>query len=287
MRPDNCCPTSDELEVSYYASRLVLQGEGHRADRTNGQDHAVVLRSPAGIVLAVADGVSRCRDEGGAFVSSRCEVGAWIAAEVAAATALEALDAGVEIDRLMGPVGLALAATLGPIWARLGRQAKQGLCSTLLVGVVTPHDARIWASGDGAWGVVLPPKPDTRGSVICHHLSHVGRAAGGAGYVFAGGHEARGFARTATTEARVSAAAVEQELELVLRCDGPVLALHVATDGIFDEMPGRSQLAWAPLRSKSDLEGQLQRDPSCDDLAVAWVASRFPGLFGEEEVSDG
>lgn len=73
---------------------------------------------------------------------------------------------------------------------------------------------------------------------------------------------------------------------LVLKYDGPVLAVHIATDGIYDEPEARQFTAQYPVREKRTLEALLKREANCDDLAVAWVATRWPGLLGDEEVAD-
>lgn len=265
--------------AEFHADILVRQGVSHHSRGLNCQDHAIARHSDHGVVLVVADGVSSVR-EGAERVPSNNEVGAWLAAEVAAGATLAALADGA-VDDIPTRVGEAFHQTLGPLWTAIGKsRGRYGLVSTLLVAVVTDRVTKIWASGDGFWGVILPGDVDAAHGldgapgIECESLSVAGNN------TYAGAEHAAGFRETATTAARRGATAVTEQLRQVLSFHGPVLAAHVATDGLVDEGDARRLVQRSLVARRATLEAMLTRPDHSDDLAVAWACSRAAALAG-------
>lgn len=267
--------TVDDLTVRYYASSIRCQGGRHHAEGLNGQDHTAVSRCPQGIVLAVADGVSLITDECGVPVHSRCEVGSWIVAEVAAAAGRKALLDGWDSEDVVDQVAEALVSTLKPIWESLGeKRARHGLATTLLLAVITEECTRIWASGDGYWGILLPESADLetlKGEALIDTVRQGVRSVAGSQ------HCAR-LGKLAAYEARHDATRTAAQLRPVLTYWGPIIGAHIATDGLRDEPEVLAMARQTALRSKPAIEVALRRDARSDDLGLAWVASRFPWM---------
>lgn len=267
----------------YQPCALVRTGGRHREQAVNGQDHAVVGHHASAVVLCVADGVSLIVG-GGQQQHSRNEVGSWLAAEVALTAALRALDKGTKPESVVDSVAGALHRSFNRLWTEIGLQHGQlGLTTTLLLAIVTPTWTGIYASGDGYWGVTLPVwdgAPPDLASIQGEALVETVRPDGAA--VF--GCQTRQPVRNlASVQARLDAAAVRSALRPVLLCPQPVLAVHIATDGLEDERPLLDKLRRGPCRAKNEVEGTLERPESSDDLALAWTFTRVPGMFGEVE----
>lgn len=266
----------------YYHVAEVRVGGSHLRRGHNGQDHAVVRSSEDAVVLAVADGIGGVRD-GGSVVASRNEVASWLAAELAAKTALAHIGAGGGFDSLPDAVGAALHGCFHPLWGSLGRRVGEyGLGTTLLLAVLTEERTQIWLSGDGYWGVLLPPQASPS-AVTLHD-----RALAGAGpnvLRFTGGVHESSFDETITTIARRSdPSQAIASLRPVLVCEGQVLAAYVATDGLRDEPRLMQMFGDCPIRRRQTFQDLLVRGEQSDDLAVAWACTRVPGLLGEVEL---
>lgn len=267
-------PTSD-LDHRFYASSIVRTGGKHKDRGENGQDHALVRRTERGFVLAVADGVSTCTDSAGFRMRTRCEVGSWLVAEVASAAAERALASGVAPGEIGSAVAAAIARAFGPLWAEIGRErGKIGLCSTLLVAVVTADEAHVWASGDGFWGVIVPQDAPAGAMEIVSPRA-IGRTPDHfSDRFYAAGRHTPVINRLATTAARRDAASVEAELEHVLAFHGRAVAVHIATDGLQDHPALDERARTLALQSKGELEALIVDGDHTDDLAIAWVAER-------------
>lgn len=274
------------MNLIYHPQALVRIGGRHLSQSLNGQDHAIVGHHDRAVVLVVADGVSTYYDRNRHQLHGRNEVASWLAAEVALSASLSALDKDVAPERVVDDVALALHGAFHPLWRALGLERGQiGLMSTLLLAIVTPTWTGIYASGDGYWGVTLPvwegsAPPDT-GIVKGEALVDVLRPDGVG--VF-GSQTGLHVKNLATIQARLDAKAVRDGLRPVLLCPQPVLAVHIATDGLEDEQGLLTKLRRGPCRHKDEVEEALKRPKDSDDLAVAWTFTRFPGMLGEAEL---
>jgi len=261
--------------VNYYHRAIVRVGERHRAEALSGQDHAVSLACDEGIVLAVADGVSIVGGE-----HSRAEAGAWAIAELAAAGALAALKRGLgEPGAIKVEVATAIAAGLWPLWRVLGDRGQAGLVTTLVVMVVTPTWTHAWASGDGYWGIVLPDvaRPPVTGESLKAKLRGDHVWIGGARHVASLGRLAS-TAPARRADELAAREAVLHQLRPVLSCGASVLGAYVATDGLRHEEV-LAELLLGVVNEPSVLHASITRPAGCDDLGVALVGERFPGMI--------
>lgn len=271
-----------DFGAGMYSGSLVRQGGRHRADHRNNQDHAVALSCSAGVVLAVADGVSSL-PAGKRRLPTQTEVGAFLVAEVAARAALDALVRGVRDPKaLKQAAASSLVEVVGPLWRHLGLGAAHGLYSTLILAIATPSWARVWAAGDGAWGVVLGP--GTAPSVACADPEQLLTFAEGSSRH--GGRHLDGLDDCVARAASRDVVHVGSLLEPVVLVDRRVTALWVATDGLRDE-PEALELLRRPVRDAGALTRALRRPADSDDLAVAFTATRRDELTRDASVHIG
>lgn len=274
-----------DLRMTHVVGSLRRVGARHLAAGANCQDHAVARACQHGLVLAVADGVSDVGDG-----QSSSEVGAWIAAEIAGNSVighLKATQGRTCAADVREQLATDLHTGLWPLWTVLGRRrGRAGLLSTLCVAVVTPGWSRIWAAGDGRYGLiggaadVFGPDPRCRTWNV-RHVQLSERAA-----AVIGEREEAGFAHFVTGVADGDVprsgseriATIVHDLQEVAGCVGPTLAVHVATDGVFDESGVLAALD-RPVRD-DEVRQRLSREPVDDDLAVAWAAERLPNSLG-------
>lgn len=262
--------------VPFYANTIVDVGGSHRRKRFNCQDHARTLECRQGVVLCVADGVSMLRDEHGVPHMSAAEVGAWLAAELSAVAALEALKAGASPDEIRAAVAAELVAGLRPIVASLGTRSHQALATTLLLMVITADWTCAWASGDGFWGVVVPGDDVQQLPGVDVELV---RSPGPGFTALSGARHQPTMGRLATTRIHKGAAMVAAELQPVLAVSGRVLGGYVATDGLRDEPHLLQAMGMPDCTSKTELVTLLRRAPDSDDLGLAWAADPLPKLI--------
>jgi len=253
----------------FYSARLTAPG-AKVADGRPMQDHATARSHPAGVVLAVADGVSRVDG-----LASHAQVGAYLAAELAAEGALMALRRELGPCDTRGQAAAALHHGLHGLWTELPRErAFRALASTVLLAVVTPTWSTIWCSGDGAFGVIAPASTVISGEDIERHPI-------GAEFVACVG--ARHYERhdeLAPLTARRGPASAVRDLRTMLFAEGPILGAYVATDGLRHEIELARRLR-LPMRVDAvTAQTVLARPPGCDDLAVAWAAERVAGGLG-------
>lgn len=277
-------PEAVTINTVYQSEALVRLGGRHRSKNINGQDHALAAQHRSAVVLVAADGVSTYTDGDDRKRHGRNEVGSWLAAEVALRASTRALAQGLAPDCIVDYVALALHRAFCPLWGELGvRRGQIGLSTTLLLAIVTPTWTGIYASGDGYWGVVLPVWDDMAPDTSCiHGEALVDAMRPDAAAVF-GSRTGQPVGRLASQEARHDAAAVRAALRPVLLCPQPVLACHVATDGLEDEPEVLDAIRRGPCRARRQVEQLLERPKDSDDLAIAWTCTRTPGLFGESE----
>jgi hypothetical protein len=260
-----------------YHSHLISIGDRHLRRGRNCQDHALARAVSAGAVFCVADGASNYEDDRGATVPSHNEAGAIIVAEVAVTAALAGVAAGLDGDAVHQLVCTELAASLRHLWRILGSRGQGVLGTTLLLGVVTPEWSRIWASGDGEWGLYLPRRANL-GNLRGPNLLDT-QFSDGTTSVRGGCHTPR-LKGTAACAARKGGDAVAEAFPVALAFDGPVLGGWIATDGLRDEPELQAQLRRTPPRDKTALEAVLRRPSHCDDLGIAWAVT--PCDFNDE-----
>lgn len=251
----------------YDIDAFVDVGGSHLRRRFNCQDHAVVMGCDQGLVLCVADGVSVVGGE-----LSSAEAGAWLAAELATRGAIEALQRGAEPGGVLLEVANYLARGLGPIAGLLGRRSDIGLSSTLLLMVLTPRWTYAWGSGDGHWGVTLPPGlapgPHPANKTL---LRAAASLAGSRPTEWQGGRHSDVLFKLATTSAASGVDAIMAQLEPLLVIEGgPALGGYVATDGLRHE-PASALLLGQPGAAWREA---LIRSYDADDLGIARASRR-------------
>lgn len=266
----------------YLAGGLATIGERHRRQHVACQDHVAAVDTDAGVGLVVADGAGLIGGPDGSRRVSRNEVGAFLAAETAAAAIGRTMTRSTSLDEVMAAITQSLWATFLPLWRELGGRAWQALQTTLLVALVSEESTRIYANGDGYWGVVLPCfDGDTGplGGITGEHLVETQRVGG---VSIAGSQLNVGVANAATIAARNSLEAVRASFRCVLSCPRQVLGVHIATDGLHDERSALDRLRRGPVRHRRQLRGLLRRSYNCDDLGVAFASTFAPGMLGED-----
>ncbi|PCC66453.1 protein phosphatase 2C domain-containing protein [Nannocystis exedens] len=258
------------MERAFLVGSLVDAGERHLRRRQGGQDHALALRLPSAVVLAVADGAGVVD---GAV--SRTEVGAGLVVELAARAAADAAARGMGPGDARHHVAGILVRHLLPLWVMLGEGAAGLLHCTLMLAVSTPSWTSIWSVGDGAWGATGSlahgfASPATIATVACY----------GAQW-HAHGRERRARLRTSVALLcrRGDPDEVAAGLQPVLEAEGPTLRLYVASDGLEDEPRLDAWLRVATWQG-DELAASLDRPAGSDDLALAWAHERWPGSAG-------
>ncbi|MDC0719420.1 protein phosphatase 2C domain-containing protein [Nannocystis bainbridge] len=258
------------MERAFASGVLVDAGERHLRHRLGGQDHALALRHPGAVVLAVADGASRVGK-----LPSRAEVGAGLVAELAARSASDAALRGLGPAELRLHVAALLVRHLLPLWVALGDGAGPLLHCTLVLAVSTPTWTSIWRIGDGCWGASGSlahgyRSPSSSASVACYGTRW-------------SAHERRQVTKLHTTVAHLCRSGdvevVARGLEPVLEAEGPALTLYVASDGL-DEEPQVQALLRCDQWRGDQFTGALARPNGSDDFALAWACERFRGAAG-------
>lgn len=258
----------------FVAGALVAPG-AKVAEGYAPQDHAAVRVHDAGVVLAVADGVTLVEGR-----PSCAQVGAYLCAELAAEGALTGLRRGASPGDTRGQAAAALHHGLLGIWTELPREAAwRALASTTVLAVVTSTWSAIWLSGDGAFGLIAPA------STKVHGIEGQPVAGDPRFAVFAGARQVDLHGELASLNARRSVGAAAGDLRTMLYADGPVLGAYVATDGLRHEAALERRLRY-PVRTEEAARALLVRPSGCDDLAVAWASERQPGLLGVGELAE-
>lgn len=251
------------LSRDYYAACLTAAG-AKVADGRAPQDHATIRSHVEGVVLAVADGVSRVDG-----LPSHAQVGAYLAAELAAEGAISALRRGAGPCDTRAQAAAALHHGLHGIWSELPREtAGRALASTIVLAVVTPAWSAIWCSGDGAWGVVAPAATAVRGDDLER------QSIGPEYQACSGARHNDTHVELAALNARRGPTAAVRDLRTVLYADGPILGAYVATDGLRHESTLAERLRRPFCGDAVMARTLLARPADCDDLGVAWAAQR-------------
>lgn len=251
------------LSRDFYAACMTAAG-AKVAGGCPAQDHATIRSHTEGVVLVVADGVSRVDG-----LPSQAQVGAFLVAELAAEGAAAALRRGAGPCDVRAQAAAALHHGLHGIWSELPREtAGRALASTLVLAVVSLAWSAIWCSGDGAWGVVAPAATTVRGDELQ-------RASVGPEFQICAGERHNDMhAELAALTARRGPTAAVRDLRTVLYAEGPVLGAYVATDGLRHELALAERLRRPFCGDAVMAQTLLTRPGDCDDLGVAWAAQR-------------
>lgn len=271
-------PGAAELDMValFRTGRLVEPGGRHLRRRQNNQDHAVVIQQREAIVLAVADGASVVDG-----LPSRAEVGAALAAELAAMAASEAAGRGLGPGEIRLHVASTLVQRLAPLWRALGDAGPQLLHATLILAVSTHEFTSIWCAGDGSWGARGSLAHGRQSPAVCRGASlgcytmPAGDGSRSHEWLAFGRQEMPTPPRTVGTLARgFDVEAFARGLEPVLEAEGPALSMFVASDGIDDEPAACGALRLGRVGTAADLGALLLRSGDSDDLGVAWATER-------------